>query len=206
MSIAAILLYTAPVMVMLVSCLLFGERFTKRKLAALLSAFAGCIFVSLGSDAKVTPAGFIFGLLAGAAYASYSIFGKLALDRGYSSYTVSAYAFIVAAVFSLIFGKPAEIAYRLGELGYKPEIFLLIATCALVTAFLPFLLYTKGLASTPAGRAAIMASAEPLSATVCGLFEGEQITVSALCGIIGILFAIVILNTSKAEQEKLRIN
>ena len=203
MSVSAILLYTAPIIVMLTSCLFFGERFTKKKLAALLSAFVGCVFVSLGADAKVTVTGFVFGLLSGAAYASYSIFGKIALERGYSPYTVSAYAFISAAVFSVLFGKPTEIVKIFVTLPQSTVyVAALVVLCALVTAFLPFLFYTKGLESTKAGKAAVMASVEPLAATVCGIFAGEPITASALCGIICIIFAITVLNTSKGGAEK----
>ena len=50
LAVAAILLYTAPSFVMLMSLPLFGERFTGRKLAALAMSFAGCCLVSgLGS-------------------------------------------------------------------------------------------------------------------------------------------------------------
>ena len=46
LSAAAILLYTAPCFVILFSALLFKEKLTGQKLAAMLLAFAGCCLVS----------------------------------------------------------------------------------------------------------------------------------------------------------------
>ena len=46
MSVAAVLLYTAPAIVMVLSRILFGERFTVRKVTALVMTFVGCIFVT----------------------------------------------------------------------------------------------------------------------------------------------------------------
>ena len=43
---ASILQYTAPFFVLLMSAILFHEKMTKRKIAALLLAFAGCMLVS----------------------------------------------------------------------------------------------------------------------------------------------------------------
>ena len=46
LSVAAILLYTAPSIVMVFSIFLFHERFTRRKGLCLVLAFAGCVLVS----------------------------------------------------------------------------------------------------------------------------------------------------------------
>lgn len=46
LSVAAVLLYTAPSMVMVMSAFLFGEKFHWRKGLALLLAFIGCVFVT----------------------------------------------------------------------------------------------------------------------------------------------------------------
>lgn len=57
MAVAATLMYTSPVFVMLLSLCLFGERITVRKLVALALAVAGCVLVSgvLGSGGALTP-------------------------------------------------------------------------------------------------------------------------------------------------------
>lgn len=196
-SVSAILLYTAPIIVMVFSCVLFKERFTAKKLISLILAFFGCVLVCSVDGAKVTVTGFIYGLLSGFAYASYSIFGKIAMKRGYFSYTISGYSFIIAGIFSLLLGKPHIILQKFETLKLNLSLFVWVLAIALVTAILPFVFYTKGLEKTPAGKASVMASVEPLVATVCGLFLGEKITFSVILGIVGILSAIVILNTGE---------
>lgn len=54
LSTAAVLLYTAPSIVMILSLILFHERITVQKLIALVLAFAGCCLVSLvGGEHKL---------------------------------------------------------------------------------------------------------------------------------------------------------
>ena len=46
LSTAGVLLYTAPIIVMLLSVVLFREKLTVLKVAALALAFVGCVLVS----------------------------------------------------------------------------------------------------------------------------------------------------------------
>lgn len=65
---AAILLYTAPTFVVILSALLWKDRITKRKLAALVLAFLGCCFVAgiLNGALTLTPEGLLLGIGSGA--------------------------------------------------------------------------------------------------------------------------------------------
>ena len=99
LSTAAVLLYTAPSIVMVLSLLLFHERITAQKLVALVLAFAGCCLVSLvGGEHKLSAAGILYGLGAGFGYALYSIFARYALDRGYSSNTINFYSCLLTTI------------------------------------------------------------------------------------------------------------
>lgn len=73
-SIAVLLLYTAPVFVMLLSIFLFREKFTRCKMLALLSTFCGCTFITgiFSSKMTLTLEAFGFGLASGIGYALYS--------------------------------------------------------------------------------------------------------------------------------------
>ena len=75
LAVSAILLYTAPAMVVLMSAAVFRERITRKKLLALVLALLGCSFVTgvWSGDASVTAVGVLFGLGAGFLYALYSI-------------------------------------------------------------------------------------------------------------------------------------
>lgn len=200
LSIAAILLYTSPIWVMLMSALVFRERVTARKLAALALAFAGCVLVSGLNQGGLSVTGLLVGLGAGFGYGLYSILGTIAL-RKYSSLTVTTYTFIIAAVGSWFIAKPAQMLSLVSaSSGYS--LLLLIIACALITAVAPYSLYTKGLQSVEASRAAILATVEPMVATIIGIMVfAEPLTLTAAVGIALILAAIVILNTKKEDSD-----
>lgn len=200
MSVSAILLYTAPVHVTVASCFVFREKFTKAKAVALFVALIGCVLVSFSPNVTATPKGIIFGILSSFAYASYSIFSGLLLKKGYPALTVTVYAFLIAGIGSIcICGFPQEVDIIINNLSVK--LVLTIFFTGLVTAVAPFLLYTKGLETTPASSASIMACVEPLCACVCGLFRGEKLTAPVICGMICIVVAICVLNV-KIKKEK----
>ena len=199
-SVAAILLYTAPVIVSVLSAIFFKERFGISKISALVIAFVGCVLVSgFSTGDGIKPMGIVFGLLSGLAYALYSIFGKFALEK-YQPYTVSAYAFVFAAVGSLFVCDIPGLVKHIPEITSIWTLVLGAVLVGLISAFLPFLLYTLGLSKTEPGKAAIIASVEPLAATVCGFFFKNQTpSVGAVLGIACILGAIVIINMSKKQ-------
>ena len=73
---------------------------------------------------------------------------------------------------------------------------------ALVTAVIPFLAYTLGLRTVEAGKAGILATVEPMVATLFGVFVfHETLTLSAGAGILLILTAIVLLNIGSNSKS-----
>ena len=193
LSAAAILLYTAPAIVTLLSAPLFGERLSGVKLAAVGLAFAGCALVSgLGGEMELTLSGVLFGLGSGVGYALYSIFARFALERGYSSNTINFYSCLLAAVgAALIWGarEPVEL------LTASRESALLCLATGVVSCYLPYLLYTYGLTGMETGRASVMASVETVVATLVGVvFFHEGLTASAAAGAALVLAAVALLN------------
>ncbi len=197
LSTAAILLYTSPVWIMLMSIFFFHEKLDRRKLIALGLAFAGCVLVSGISGEGMTVTGLLIGLGSGIGYGLYSILGKVAL-RKYSSYTVTTYTFIFAAVGSWIISRPVDM---MGKFSSASDLGFLIFLCfltALITAVIPFLSYTLGLESVEASKAGIIATIEPMVATLIGILVfAEKLTIMSGAGILMILAAVVILNLKK---------
>ena len=196
LSTAAILLYTSPVWIMLMSIFFFHEKLDRRKLIALGLAFAGCVLVSGISGEGMTVIGLLIGLGSGIGYGLYSILGKVAL-RKYSSYTVTTYTFIFAAVGSWIISRPADM---MGKFSSASDLGFLIFFCfltALITAVIPFLSYTLGLESVEASKAGIIATIEPMVATLIGILVfAEKLTIMSGAGILLILASVVILTKS----------
>ncbi len=194
LSAAAILLYTSPVWIMLMSAVFFRERITSAKLLALVLAFGGCALVSGFSGVGLTPAGILAGLGSGVGYGLYSILGTVALRR-FSPYAVTACTFVTAAAGSWLVCRPGDMLSRFAG---AENIWSLLGLCiatALVTAVIPFLAYTLGLRSLEAGRAGILATVEPMTAALVGAAVfAEPITVLSGLGIGLILSAVAILN------------
>lgn len=199
LSVAAILLYTAPVFVMILSRFLFGELFSARKIMALLLAFSGCICVTgiFGGDTAVSTAGILTGLGSGVGYALYSIFGRYALQREYHPFTVTYYTF-VCALAATLFLNDWEPVFRFACTDIS--CFAYGIAYGIVTTVLPYILYTFGLSRVESGKASIMATVEPVVATLLGVFVlGEKITAMGMAGVIMVLGALVMLNVSKKE-------
>ncbi len=192
LSAAAILLYTAPSFVMLLSLFLFHEKLTRRKLCSLLLAFAGCVLVSGGGSAlHISMTGILTGLGSGFGYALYSIFAKYALER-YHPITVTAYTFLFAGVGVLPFAKLSEFPRLLA--GAPGSVWYCLAL-GLFSSAIPYLLYTRGLKQVPAGKASIMASIEPVVATLAGIFLfHEPATPTGLLGVAAVFSSLIVLN------------
>lgn len=194
LSTAAILLYTSPIWIMLMSVLFLGEKLNRVKVIALLLAFAGCVLVSGISGGGLTVTGLLFGLGAGIGYGLYSILGTFAL-RKYSPYTITAYAFLFASVGSWVICQPADMMAKFAHADNLGWLSVLCCLTALVTAIIPFLTYTIGLRTVEASRAGILATIEPVVATLIGIFFfSEALTVSSGIGIVLVLSAVILLN------------
>ena len=111
LSTAAILLYTSPIWIVLMSAIFFREKMNGQKLVALVLAFAGCVLVSGISGEGITLKGLLIGLGSGIGYGLYSILGTVALRR-YSPYTVTTYTFLLAAIGSWFICNPAQTCSR----------------------------------------------------------------------------------------------
>lgn len=197
LSTAAVLLYTAPIFVALLSAWLFHERFAARTGFALAMAFGGCVLVS-GPAGGSSWLGIVLGLLSGFFYSLYSIFGKYALKR-YSSATVTLYTFIFASLGITPFANLPALA----GIAWTPSLMVVLLAFAGLSGAAAYLLYTKGLSGLPATDAAIAAIMEPVVASLAGLIAfGETLSLPGLAGVALVLGAILVLNLPSHRQGR----
>lgn len=202
LSTAAILLYTSPIWIMLMSALFFHEKINVKKVIALLLAFGGCVLVSGISGDGITIKGLLLGIGSGIGYGLYSILGTVAL-RKYSPYTVTTYTFLLAALGSWVICKPVDMLSKFGNADGLAGLILFCILTALVTAVIPFLAYTLGLRSVEAGKAGIIATIEPVVATLVGIIcFSETLTLLSGIGIVLVLAAVIVLNIKKKEGKQ----
>ncbi len=194
--VAAVLLYTAPTIVMLLSIVLFKERMTKRKAVVLLMTLCGCGLITglFQGQMMLTPLGLLVGLGSGFGYALYSIFGTYALRRGYQSLTISFYTFLVASVFIAFCVNPIHVVQEITTKGQWP----LCIVFAVMTTVVPYLCYTKGLSCLPASKASVTATIEPVVAAVLGILVfKENVTIFKIGGILLVIGAVALMNMGK---------
>ena len=195
LALAAILMYTAPAFVMLLSAPLFHEAVTGKKLLALALAFLGCALaggVLEGGGPSLTAEGLLLGLGSGIFYASYSIFARMAM-RHYGAMTVTFYTFVVAGLGSLVLTALGVADFTQAQWG-APAARNLLGLLVIGTVA-PYLLYTKGLEGLgDGGKASILASIEPVAAAFVGVLAfGEPLGLGSIGGLICILVSGLIL-------------
>jgi DME family drug/metabolite transporter len=202
LSVAAVLLYTAPAFVAVLSALFFKDRLTVRKVLALVLTIFGCTVVSglasslLGGGVSYAPEGILFGLGAGFGYSLYTIFGRAALKR-YDSITISFYTFAFAAVGSGLLCNPSHLA----ETAKSPLFLLLGVGLSITTCLAPYLLYTYGLKHVGNSEASITATIEPVAAACFSvLLLNEPFTLEKGLGMALILGAVFIINLPRAKR------
>ncbi len=196
LSVAAVLLYTAPAFVMIMSSFLFKEKMTGKKIVALVIAFAGCVLVSgvINGSGTLNAKGLLVGLGAGFGYALYSIFGRYALQRGYNSMTITFYTFVFATLATVFM---ADIPSIVNIVEIQPGLCVYATFMILFVTLFPYLCYTKGLSGMENGTASVIASIEPVMATMIGiLIYKEEMTFVNTFGMILVLVSIVILNSN----------
>ena len=194
LSVAAVLLYTAQAFVMIMSFFLFKESMTNKKMLALLLAFVGCVLVSgvVAGGGDLSVKGILVGLGAGFGYALYSIFGRYALQRGYGPLTITFYTFLFATLSTIFL---TDVSSIINIVETHPRIGIYGAFMILFVTLFPYLCYTKGLSGMENGTASVIASIEPVVATVLGiLIYKEEMTFESAFGMILVLGSIVMLN------------
>lgn len=194
MAAASILLYTAPIMVMIMSVILFKEEINAVKTVSLILAVIGCGLIC-GVDSKgLTIGGFFTGLCSGFCYALYSIFARYALKK-YNSITVTVYTFIFASVGVIPFVDFGNM-FSIISVNYK--LIAEIIAFGIISSTLPYALYTRGLTYTDSGKASVMATLEPAVATLTGIFVfGESIGIWGIAGIILVFGSVIMLSIKK---------
>lgn len=197
-SVTTALIYTSPIFVMLMSAAIFKEKITKAKLVALVLSVLGCAMTAGAfSESYKTPVLIVvLSLLAGVAYATYSLFAKHA-TRKYQPLTMTLYTFLFASICTIPFGHVPEALHLMAK---EPLLIVLCLGKNIFASAIPYFLYTWGISRIEAGRAAVFATMEPLVSCALGIIVlGEPSNISKILGIALILGAVVLLNTRKAS-------
>lgn len=195
MSVAAVLMYTAPIIVVVLSIFIFRQHLTILKTVCCLASFLGAAMVSgiFKGVENINVPGVALGCAAGFSYAMYSIFSSLALSRGAKPLSITVYAFGFATLTMLPFGQLPTLVDKILS---DPFIIVISMSQALLSCLAPYVIYTIGLKYTDASNASIISTVELVVATIIGFLAGFDAApdMIAIAGIVLVVGSVVMLN------------
>lgn len=201
LAVAAVLLYTAPIFVMIFSAILFKEKITKRKFTALVLTFAGCIMVSgiFDGNFALTGTGFAIGICSGIGYSLYTVFTRYALNYGYQPLTIQFYTFVFGMAGGAFLTDFGEITTAMGK--FPTAVPVALIGISIFSTVLPNFLYNTAMQYVDNGKTSVMASIEPVVAIILGIILYHQIpTAIPALGMVLSLSGIVLVNTAKEDS------
>lgn len=196
-STAVVLMYTAPIYVMLYSVLFMSEKFSGSKLISLILMLVGCCLVSgIITGLKFNIIGILIGVLTSWIYAAYNILTKISMQRKREPVTVTLYSFMFMSVIAVSVCNPIGLVSNIGQAPI-PTLPLCLGL-GIVTFVMPYFLFTWSMKHLPAGIASALSVVEPMAATVFSAVLFKEIPdIVSIIGILMILASVYLL--SKAE-------
>ena len=201
-STAVVLMYTAPVYVVIFSVLFFGEKMSRLKITSVVLMLVGCALVSgIVGGMKFEPTGILIGVLSGISYGSYNILTKIAMRRSIKPMSATLYTFFFMAAISLCV---CDAPNMLENAAKDPAVtIVLMLGIGLVTHVAPYILYTLALKDLDAGTASSLSIVEPMSATIFSvLLFGERLDIFSGAGIVLITLAVFLLGAAENDKQK----
>ena len=201
LSIAAVLLSSDPVFVLIIAYLIFKEKITKSKVLSIILVLIGCILTTgliEGNASNVTGIGIIGGIGAAIFWAIYMMGSKKALENGLHTYTILLYSILINTIILIPFTSFNQITTFVNADMLGNTIFLILHST--LSFAIPYILLTVSIKYMDSGSASIFTSgAEPLAALIFGmLFYSEIPTILMFSGIILTIIALAILSKSES--------
>jgi drug/metabolite transporter (DMT)-like permease len=194
---AAVLIYLQPVLVGLLSALLLGEAFTRRKALGLLFGFAGIVVVSAGAlSGHVSSLGVGYAVGAAVAWAIGTVAFKRYADVVDGWWAV-ALPFLAGGLLMTISGTLVEGA----RLEWSPEFVAALLFAAVAGTALSWLLWFGLVGSGEASRAASYIFFVPIvSLMIGGVFLHERLGVSLLAGAALVIAGVYLVNRRSEDR------
>lgn len=197
LSLAAVLLSLAPIYVLILAYIFFGEKITSKKLICMALAIFGCILMTgvLETSMENIPLfGIISGIGAGVFWAVYLMSSKKSIERGNHTYTILFYSVIFISIALIPFTSFNQIN---SFISINPTLTVLFLILHSTFSFaLPYILSTLSLKYIDSGVSSIfMSGAEPFAALIFGfIIYSEAPTLMMFCGFLLTIVAMTFLS------------
>ncbi len=205
-AVATALLYCAPVFVALGAWALYRERVSAAQGGAIAINLCGCALVAGASHATAVmhnPTGLAWGLVSGATYAAYTLFGKGAARLGRrGTPTVLFYTFGIAALGLLAWGLltqgPTLLTPRLDLWGW-----LLLLGLSLGPTLAGYALFTASLVHLSSTTASLLTTLEPpITAVLALVLLGRAMNLSQWLGTALIVAGVLLMQAGAHTRRR----
>lgn len=203
LSLAATLLSTAPIFVLIFAYVLFREEITRTKLTCIFLAITGCVLMTgLFESGSVNYP--LFGVFSGIGaalfWAVYLMSSKKAIENGNHTFTILLYSIIFISIGMLPFTNFGQISDFVSIDPILAIIFLIIHST--FSFALPYIFSTLSLNYIDSGVSSILLSgSEPLAALIFGfLIYHELPTLLMFCGFILTIVAMTMLSRTDVKN------
>ncbi|WP_410514325.1 EamA family transporter [Paenibacillus sp. BR2-3] len=188
---------SAPVIAGLLEWGLTGRRPAAKWWIATAAAIIGSGLLFLGQHSMdIQPAGLLLSAGAGAAFAIYTLSSKKLLERHYPE-TAAAVVFCLSALWLSPILLFTDLSWLMSARGAVVSLHIGLAATGIA-----YLLFNFGLSLLPASTTVTFSLAEPLVASLLGVFLiGESLSGFAWLGILLLLGGITLLTISSHERQ-----
>lgn len=207
LSLAAVLLCTAPVYVIIFGAIVFKEKITPLKIVCMVAVLFGCLLMTGVIETghlQWSIIGIVIGVLCSLSNAVCTLGGNEAAGvRGIHPLTLLFYNSLFALIPLIFFVDYGELTtFISGDPVRGVGIFMLNA---LIASLLPNLFFNYAFIYLESGVVSILASgAEPTAALVFGILIFSEIpTLPGFIGMVIVVGSIIILTNSKQEKQKI---
>ena len=202
MATSAVLLYTAPVFVAIMSRIFFKEPLGRNKLIAIAINIAGCVLTVTGGDfsgIKLSGFGLLMGVMAGFTYGTMPVFSRLGADEE-NPYTSSFYGLALGVFLLFFIVRP----YNGMGTTFNLQIILALIGFGIVPSALAYIIYFGGLNRVKETAVVpVLASVETVAAAIIGLIVfGQSLSIGKIAGIVLVFFSIMIMNLRRSPSDQ----
>ena len=200
MAVAAVLLYTSPVFVALMSRIFFRESLGKNKVIAILINIIGCVLTVTGGGFEgmtLVGLGLLTGVGAGFMYATLPVLSRIGADKE-DPFTSTFYGLAFGTLFLLFISRPWQ---GIGT-AFTPGMFIVLVGFGIVPSALAYIVYFGGLNRVKeTSKVPVLASVETVMAALIGLAVfGQSLTLIKVVGIVLVLCSILVMNQKNRKQ------
>lgn len=192
----ALLLYTYPAIVTLGAAAFLREHLTRRKLVAIVVAFAGTTLLVQGHAGGLNTLGVAFAMLSALMYSGYVLFGSHLfretppIATAASVMSATAISFWAYAALTGTVTAPANATNA-----------ALIAIIAVVGTAIPVLAFVIGMPRVGPSRASILSTIEPVVTIILAtIVLGEPLRLVQMAGAACVLGSVIVLEARRPAQ------